>query len=113
MAALCAAARHGFEVSDALDVAANTSVELGVKIHDKNNNALASALEQLPDSCVAAAQELEKDRLIYTSKSVFSDNIVDYMLKYLRSFDDANLRASLKGNNAQTMALVNSNIHVG
>ena len=85
MAALCAAARHGFEMEDALKVAEKTYVGLGVNIHDKANKAVHDSLEQLPASCAQAADELEKDRAIYTAKGVFSDAIIDYLEKYLKT----------------------------
>ena len=84
MAALCVAERHGFEMADALEVADRTYVGLGVNIHSAANAAIKSALEQLPASCAAAADELEKDRAIYTSYGVFSDAIVDYQIDYLK-----------------------------
>ena len=95
MAALCCAARHGFEVPDGLAVAEKTYVGLGVNIHDAKNKAIQEALEQLPGCCVEAAQELAKNREIYTSRGVFSDSIVDYMIEYLTQFHDETLRASL------------------
>ena len=113
MAALCAAARHGFELPNALDVAEKTYVGLGVNIHDDKNKQIQESLEQLPDSCVAAARELERDRRIYTDKGVFSDSIVDYMVKYLNGFNDENLRAELGNDTEKIMKLVNENIHVG
>ena len=113
MAALCAAARYGMENPDSLKVAEKTYVGLGVNIHDDKNKAVAEALEQLPDSCVRAAEELEKDRAIYTAKGVFSDNIIDYLIKYLRNFNDANLRAELGNDEEKIMKLVKENIHVG
>ena len=113
MAALCAAARYGMEHPDALKVAEKTYVGLGVNIHDDKNKAVADALEQLPDSCVRAAEELEKDRAIYTAKGVFSDDIIDYLIKYLKNFNDANLRAELGNDQEKIMQLVKANIHVG
>ena len=86
MAALCCAARHGFEREDALQVADKTYVGLGVNIHDKSNESLLNSLEQLPASCAEAADELEKDRQIYTSCGVFSDDLVEYQEKFLKSF---------------------------
>ena len=91
MAALCAAARHGFEMPDALAVAEKTYVGLGVNIHAAANSAVKSALEQLPASCADAADELEKDRLIYTSQGVFSDAMIDYLENYLKSFTEKDL----------------------
>ena len=85
MAALCAAARHGFGMKDALEVAERTYVGLGVNIHDKANKKVHDSLEQLPASCAQAADELEKDRKIYTDEGVFSDAIIDYLEEYLRN----------------------------
>ena len=64
-------------------------------------------------TCAAAAAELEKDRSIYTAKGVFSEALVDYMAKFLRSFGDATLRADLGGDTDKIMALVNRHLHVG
>ncbi|MDO4819377.1 MAG: glutamine synthetase family protein [Prevotella sp.] len=85
MAALCCAARHGFEQKDALQVAERTYVGLGVNIHDAKNESLLNSLEQLPASCAEAGDELQKDREIYTSCNVFSDELVDYQIDYLKS----------------------------
>ena len=84
MAALCVAERHGFEMPDALEVAEKTYVGLGVNIHAARNAAIKSSLEQLPPSCAAAADELQKDREIYTSHGVFSDAVVDWQIAYLK-----------------------------
>ena len=84
MAALCCAARHGFEAEDALKVAETTYVDLGVNIHDEKNKELHDRLQQLPASTAEAADELEKNREIYTSMGVFSDSLVDYQTKWLR-----------------------------
>lgn len=113
MAALCAAARHGFEMPDALAVAEKTFVGLGVNIHDAKNADLLNSLEQLPASCVGAAAELEKDRAIYTSKGVFSDAVVDYYIKYLRAFNDETLRSELEKDPERAMKMVNDNINAG
>lgn len=111
MAALCCAARHGFEMPDALKVAEKTYVGLGVNIHDEKNRAVQEALEQLPGCCVEAAAELEKDRAIYTSRGVFSDNIIDYLIKYLGEFHDETLRQSLDSEGL--LKLVEDSINLG
>jgi len=113
MAALCCAARHGFEMDDALEVAERTFVGLGVDIHDRSNRKLQDSLEQLPACCVEAARELEKDRGIYTSKGVFSDSIVDYTIKYLTDFQDKNLRHTLLEFPEKVRLLVERNIDNG
>lgn len=113
MAALCCAARHGFEMPDGIDVAKRTFVELGVNIHDRNNRQVQESLEQLPASCVEAAEELSKDRAIYTSRGVFSNSIVDYTIEYLKAFKDDNLRAELEKNPKELQKLVDLNIDFG
>ena len=113
MSALCCAARHGLETPDALEVAERTHVGLGVNIHDTSNEELMDRLEQLPASCEEAAVELEKDRLIYTAEGVFSDSIIDYTIKYLADFKDANLRHHLLDHPSELQRLVAENINNG
>lgn len=83
MSALCVAARHGFEMENALEVADRTYVGLGVNIHDRSNTAIRESLEQLPASCADAAKELGKDREVYSKYDVFSDDVIDYQMAYL------------------------------
>ncbi len=109
MAAITVAVRQGLEDPKALEVAEKTYV--GVNIHDDKNKAIQESLEQLPDSCVSAAAELDKDRAIYLAKGVFSESIIDYLISYLKAFDDADLRASL--NQDSLLKLVETNLHVG
>jgi glutamine synthetase len=113
MAALCCAARHGFEMPDALQVAERTYVDLGVNIHDKSNRQVQEALEQLPGSCEEAADELNKDRAIYSSEGVFSDSIIDYTIKYLKSFDDKHTRQELMASPEKLLNYVMTNIDNG
>ncbi|MBO6170457.1 MAG: glutamine synthetase [Bacteroidales bacterium] len=97
MAALCAAARHGFEMPDALEVAEKTYVGLGVNIHAAGNDAIRKSLEQLPASCSQAADALAEDRKIYTDEGVFSDAMLDYLIDTLKSFshDDCDIEKNL------------------
>lgn len=97
MAALCCAARRGFEMPDAMEVARRTYVGLGVNIHDSANEALKDSLEQLPASCSGAADALDADRAIYTSEGVFSDSMLDYLVRTLRSFgpEDSDVEENL------------------
>ena len=113
MAALCCAARNGFEMPDALEVAKKTYVGLGVNIHDASQQKIQESLEQLPGSCVAAAGELAKDRAIYTSKGVFSDALVDWYIKYLTDFHDENLREELSKDPEREMRYVLSCMNNG
>ena len=85
MAALCVAARHGLEMPDALEVASNTYVDLGVNIHDASNAELMARLEQLPAGTAEAADELEKDRAVYEAFGVFPAALVEWQEKVLKS----------------------------
>lgn len=95
MAALCCAARHGMALPNALDIAERTFVGLGVNIHDSRNKALRDSLEQLPASCEDAAEQLEKERKIYTYKGIFTDSIIDYLIEYLKSYGGKDEQARL------------------
>lgn len=88
MAALCVAARHGFGMENALEVAGRTFVDLGVNIHSAENKALKDKLEQLPASCSEAADELIKDAAIYTACGVFPQSLIDWQVGYLKSFPE-------------------------
>ena len=109
MAAITVAVRHGLESPQALEVAEKTYV--GVNIHDEKNKALQESLEQLPACCVDAAAELDKDRDIYLAKGVFPADILDWLIEYLKAFDDTRLRASLTPE--ALLKLVEENLHVG
>ena len=58
IAGLCVACRCGFEMEDAPEVAERTYVN--VNIHDEANKQRLAQLEQLPDSCAASADCLER-----------------------------------------------------
>mgnify|MGYP003291774684 CR=1 FL=1 len=85
MAALCCAAKYGLVSQDSLKTAERTYVGLGVNIHAKDNAAIKDSLEQLPASCAMSAEELQKDRSIYSGDGVFPDALIDYYIKYLKS----------------------------
>ena len=92
------------------------------KILKKNEETPVSEEQPVPDKIKqeeiqkeepAPAVQDKKDRKIYTEKGVFSDAIIDYMIKYLTDFNDANLRKELGNDTEKIMKLVKENIHVG
>lgn len=85
MASLCVAARHGLEMDGALAIADKTYVGLGVNIHDTANKAVQEALEQLPPNCAGSADELDGDRAVYSAYNVFSDDVINYQINFLKS----------------------------
>ncbi|CDB11480.1 uncharacterized protein BN744_02684 [Bacteroides sp. CAG:633] len=111
LAGLAVACRHGFEMSDALDVAEKTYVN--VNIHQQENAGRLKTLAQLPDSCAASADCLERQRAVFEQHSVFSPAMIDGIISKLRSYDDRTLRADLEGKRDEMLALVKQYFHCG
>ena len=103
IAGLCVACRHGFEMSDALDVAERTYVN--VNIHDSANADRLAELAQLPDSCVASADCLERQRKVYEEYGVFSPAMIDGIIRDLRAFNDRTLRTDIANNPSESNRL--------
>ena len=111
IAGLAVACRHGFELQNALDIAKQTYVN--VNIHKKENEEKLNSLAQLPDSCEASADCLERQRHIFEQYNVFSKAMVDGIIKRLRSYGDATLRSSIEGNTDEMLKLVHRYFHCG
>ncbi len=111
IAGLAVACRHGFEMPDGLEVAAKTYVS--VNIHQAENKDKLSVLEQLPDSCAASADCLERQREVYEAYNVFSPGMIDGIIKRLRSYNDKTLRQDIATNADAMMKLVSTYFHCG
>lgn len=111
LAGLAVACRHGFEMDDALQVADRCYVN--VNIHQAEHADRLSQLAQLPDSCEASADCLERQRAIYEAQGVFSPALIDGILKQLRSHHDRTLRQELANHPEQMEALVRTHFHCG
>ncbi len=111
LAGLCVACRHGFEMADALAVAERTYVN--VNIHDAQNADRLAQLDQLPDSCVASAACLERQRAVYEEYGVFSPAMIDGIIAQLRSFGDSTLRRDIENAPDEIMKLVERYFHCG
>jgi glutamine synthetase len=111
MAGLVVAARHGFEMEDSVEFAKKTYVD--VNIFNKEHNERASQLSQLPVSCAASAEMLEKQAAIYQKYDVFPAALLEGIEKGLKRFDDANLRNKISGNEEEIMKLVEKFFHCG
>jgi glutamine synthetase len=111
IAGLAVACRHGFELENALEIAEKTYVN--VNIHQKENEDKLKGLAQLPDSCEASADCLERQREIFEARGVFSPAMIDGILKSLRSFDDRTLRQDIGNDREQMLALVHRYFHCG
>lgn len=109
MAGLCVACRRGLEMDEklALDVADAMYVGLGESGSDNDK------FEQLPDSCVASADWLERHRGMYEAHGVFSPRMIDGIIKKLRSFDDADLREAAEKDTELMQKLVRGTFYCG
>ncbi len=111
IAGLAVACRHGFEMENALEVAERTYVN--VNIHQKENEDKLKDLAQLPDSCAASADCLERQREIFEQHNVFSAAMIDGIVKRLRSYGDSTLREEIGNDQEAMLALVQRYFHCG
>ncbi len=111
LSAVCVAARHGFEMTDALEVAAKTYVD--VNIHKEEHRHRTESLEQLPDSCVASSKELARQRGIYEANGVFDPVMIDNAIETLAAFNDGDIRAKVKADPELMTRMVEQYFHCG
>ena len=109
LAGMTVAARHGFEMENAVQYAKDRYVSVNIFEHEE----VLKRLAVLPDSCAASADLLEKDRALYEDKGVFNPHLIDGVLKDLRAFDDRTLRADIGRDPQKTLELVETFIHCG
>ena len=111
LAGLCVACRHGFEMEDALEVAERTYVNMN--IHDEENAGRLATLAQLPDSCAASAECLERQRKVFEEYGVFSPEMIDGIIAQLKAFDDSTLRKDIEDKPEEIQRLVTRYFHCG
>ena len=111
IAGLAVACRHGFEIQDALAIAEKTYVN--VNIHKEENAGKLKTLAQLPDSCAASADCLEKHRSFFEKYNVFSPAMIDGIITKLRTYNDATLRSDIQDKPIEMMELVEEYFHCG
>ena len=111
LAGLVVAARHGFEMEGALDFAKKTYVD--VNIHKAENKEKMESLAQLPTSCWESADELSKHREIFEKHGVFNAEMIDDIIKQLKSFKDKDIREKIAKKPEVMMDLVNEYFYCG
>jgi glutamine synthetase len=111
MAGLTVAARHGLEMENAIDIANRAYVDVNI-FHDEHKEKI-QCLEQLPVSCWDSASRLEEHADIYKKYDVFSQSMIDGVIKNLRKYDDKELRSKIAGNDAEILKLVDQYFHCG
>ena len=109
LAGMTVAARHGFEMENAVQYAKDRYVSVNIFEHED----VLAKLDVLPDSCAASADLLERDRAVYEQDGIFAPALIDGILKGLRSFNDRTLRADIGSDPQKTLELVESFIHCG
>ncbi|MCF8234489.1 MAG: glutamine synthetase family protein [Bacteroidales bacterium] len=109
MAGLVVAARHGFEMNDALNYAEKTYVDVDIF---KNKEKL-DQLEKLPTSCFESAKALERQKNIYTKDGVFTEGMLNWISGYLKKFNDRNIREEIGDDEDKIMELVNRFFYCG
>ncbi|VBB48272.1 conserved hypothetical protein [uncultured Paludibacter sp.] len=93
LAGLVTAARHGFEMENAIEFADKKYVD--VDIHKNGNETKTNGFEHLPTSCYESADLLEKNKEIYTKYGVFSEATINEIIKNLRNYKDKNIREEI------------------
>lgn len=111
LAGLAVAARHGFEMKDAIQYAKDRYVS--VNIFDDAHKATAEKLSHLPASCAESAECLEKQRSIFEERGVFSKNLIEGTLKKLKSYNDRTLRQDIGKDKDKIAELVETFINIG
>ncbi|MDR0796596.1 MAG: glutamine synthetase family protein [Tannerella sp.] len=111
LAGLTVAARYGFEMDDAMEVAQKTYVNVNI-FHEEHKNKAAS-LNSLPVSCWESAGMLDRQRAIYERYGVFPAHIIDGIIKDLKKFDDKDIRMQLEKNPDQMMEIVRRFFYCG
>lgn len=111
LAGLAVAARHGFEMKDALAFAQKTYVD--VNIHKAENKAKLESLEQLPDSCWNSAEALENHRDIFEKHGVFDKEMIDDIVRGLKAFNDKNIREEIKNHPEKMLEMVHQYFNCG
>lgn len=111
IAAMVTAARKGFENPDALKRAEGLYVS--VNIHNDANKDKLNSLKSLPTNCAESAKALDAARAVFEEHDIFPPQMIDGIIKKLKSYNDKNLRTELSGNRQEMLNLVNKYWHCG
>ena len=86
---------------------------VNVNIHAEENAERLKTLAQLPDSCVASADCLERQRRAFEEHGVFSPAMIDGIIAQLRAYDDKTLRRDIESYPEEVQKLVTCYFHCG
>ncbi|HAL65863.1 MAG TPA: glutamine synthetase [Bacteroidales bacterium] len=111
LAGLVVAAQHGLEMSNALEYAERTYVD--VNIFDEAHKEKLKGLQHLPASCWESAEQLQAQANVYTRFGVFSPSFIEGLIQQLKSYNDKNLRQEVENNSEAILHLVEKYYHCG
>jgi glutamine synthetase len=111
MAGLTVAVRHGLEMDNAIEIADKNYVDVNI-FHDEHKEK-KQCLEQLPVSCWDSADRLLEHQEFYKKYDVFSQSMIDGVVKNLRQYNDKDMRSKISGNEAEILKLVEKYFHCG
>lgn len=104
LAGLCVAARHGFEMKNAVEMSRKFFIDKNVSGADSKEGKIK--FENLPSSCCESAEELQAARKIYEKNGVFSPSVIDSTVKKLKNYGDKDLSETLYGKEEEIKKLV-------
>jgi len=109
LAGIVTAARHGFEMPNAVDFAKKLYID--VNIFKDEAKELAKSLNHLPSSCSESADKLNEKRRYFEKYGVFPAGTIDNVIRYLKAFNDLGLSEKLYGNNKEIQKLIEKYLH--
>lgn len=110
LAGLAVAARHGFEMDNALEYAEKNYVNVNI-FHDEHKEKVKN-LAHLPASCWESADVLLQQKDIYMKHGIFTEGLLSGIASQLKSFNDKTLRTDIKGDD-ELLKIVNQYFHCG
>lgn len=111
LAGMITAAMKGFENKNALKRA--DELYVNVNIHNDANREKLESLKSLPVSCDSSADALEAIRTAFEEDGIFPPEMIDGIIKRLKSYNDSNLREKVKDNRGAMLELVEKYWHCG
>jgi len=109
LAGLTVAARHGLEMTNALELAKKLYVDANIFASDQSE--VQKRLPQLPTSCWQSAASLLKDREIYQKGGAFPPIVIDKIAEKLKSYNDKDLSEKLHGKKEEIKKLIDEYLH--
>lgn len=111
IAALTVAARHGLLADDSLEIAKKAYID--INIFDSENQEKVKNLKVLPTSCYQSALELENSKDLYTKDGIFTEDIINQIIKNLKDFNDDDLRTRTQNNPSLMDSIVQQYFYCG